>query len=634
MNYSAIDALIASGDSSDRRTAATMLGYSGDADAVERLVVMLRDVNSGVRDAVQNALMFMGGRTAVEKVVPLVAETDPGLRNAAIDILRKIGDDGIDVLHGLAGHPNDDVRLIVLDVLGTIGNPQSVDVLIGGLLDANANVRNAAVVSLGLLGDPKAFEHLKALLDDEEWIRFSAIESLSRLPHDALPDFLLSQLERFRHDELTMAALLESLGKIRSKEVAGPLTAMLNDAGPFLEVEIVRALLKILTPDELAGLPVKDAGIIKTIMDVRLAEADDEMLFDMLSALSRVGDHASARAMVELARGTDPDTQTDRLAAVIDALCGIGDRDVMARMLDDDDNLRIVAARVLGRIGGRDGARLICDRISSAQVHVKRAMTDALASIGGAELRDTFRELLKDGDGHVVSSSLRALGKIGEPGDIALIEPFLRHEYPDVRGAALASIVEIGTCRAEDVFMGMCSDADPGCRIMALCGLDLMGSTRLSEVAGKLVRDRDGEVQAAAVEVIRDKDLAVAHDLLRDLIASDHDQVRYTAIDIVGLRKIDELRGILEETISGDDMWAVSHAIEALGLFRDTQARDRILDVIACGSDFLRITAIRTLGGWGQEDLVAELEPWLDDPNPDVARAAIDAIDRLQGAGF
>jgi HEAT repeat protein len=155
-----------------------MLGDSGGAGAVERLVVLLRDVNSGVRDAVQNALMFMGGRTAVEKVVPLVAETDPGLRNAAIAILRKIGDDGIDVLHGLACHPNDDVRLIVLDILGTIGNPQSVDVLIGGLLDANANVRNAAVVSLGLIGDPTAFEHLKALLDDEEWIRFSAIESL------------------------------------------------------------------------------------------------------------------------------------------------------------------------------------------------------------------------------------------------------------------------------------------------------------------------------------------------------------------------------------------------------------------------------------------------------------------------
>ena len=56
--------------------------------------------------------------------------------------------------------------------------------------------------------------------------------------------------------------------------------------------------------------------------------------------------------------------------------------------------------------------------------------------------------------------------------------------------------------------------------------------------------------------------------------------------------------------------------------------------MIACGAEFLRITATRTRGGGGQEDLVAELEPWRNDANPDVALAAIDAIDRLEGTGF
>ena len=100
MNYSEIDALMKSDDSSDRRMAASMLAEVGnDPEAIERLVELLKDTNGGVRDASQSALMFLGGRYTVEKVVPFVAEIDPGLRNAAIDILRKIGDDGIDVLH-------------------------------------------------------------------------------------------------------------------------------------------------------------------------------------------------------------------------------------------------------------------------------------------------------------------------------------------------------------------------------------------------------------------------------------------------------------------------------------------------------------------------------------------------------
>ncbi|HQI81774.1 MAG TPA: HEAT repeat domain-containing protein, partial [Deltaproteobacteria bacterium] len=316
MDYTEIDALMASQESADRRMAATMLGESGDDAAVERLVRLLKDSNSGVRDAAQSSLMLMGGKRAVELVAPLVAEIDPGLRNAAIDILRKIGDDGIDVLHRLAVDENDDIRLFVLDILGTIGNPESVDVLIGGLRDADANIRNAAVVSLGLLGDTKAFEHLKALIDDEEWIRFSAIEAMSHLPHEGLPAFLLEQLQRWGHDELTISALLETIGKIRAKQCVEPLVAMLENASAYVETEIVKALLKILSPGEIAGLARRQSHAIKAVIDMHLADADDELLGEMLSALSRIGDRASVQALVDLARATDPDTQAERLAAV------------------------------------------------------------------------------------------------------------------------------------------------------------------------------------------------------------------------------------------------------------------------------------------------------------------------------
>jgi HEAT repeat protein len=81
-------------------------------------------------------------------------------------------------------------------------------------------------------------------------------------------------------------------------------------------------------------------------------------------------------------------------------------------------------------------------------------------------------------------------------------------------------------------------------------------------------------------------------------------------------------------------MWAASHAIEALGRFKDEQAKARLLHLLICGSDFLRISAVKTIALWEEEALAAELEPYLDDPNPDVARAVVDAIDRLQEVSF
>jgi HEAT repeat protein len=473
--------------------AATMLGESGDEPAtIGRLVELLKDTNGGVRDASQSALMLLGGKNTVEKVAPLVGIIDPGLRNAAIDILRKVGDDGIDVMHRLAVDENPDIRLFVLDILGTIGNPESVDVLIGGLADPNPNIRNAAIVSLGLLGDPKAFEYIKPLIEDEEWIRFSAIEALSQIPHENTAGFLLEQLERWSLDELTVSALLETIGKIKPKQCVNALIAMLETANAYIETEIVKALLKILSPDEIASLPDKDAHIIKTIIDMHLNDVEEELLSEMLMVLPRIGDQASVQAMVELARNTDPDTHPEKFGIITDALCRIGDVGAMVKLLDAEDKLKILAANVLAGIGKDEGATRICEKIFTAQGYVKRAMTDALASIGGASLCDTFRRLLTDSDGHVISSSLLALARNGDPDDISVMEPYLSHNYPDVRETALISVVMIGTGRAHEVFMQMASASDQGKRITGLRGLEHMESPCLHQVTEKLLQDKNG----------------------------------------------------------------------------------------------------------------------------------------------
>lgn len=635
MDYSEIDALMKSEDSSERRMAASMLGDAGDdPQAIERLVELLRDENGGVKDASQSALMFIGGRNTVEKVAPLVGIIDPGLRNAAIDILRQVGDDGIDVLHRLAVDESNDIRLFVLDILGTIGNPESVDVLINGLNDADPNIRNAAIVSLGLIGDPKAFEHIKPLIDDEEWIRFSAIEALSQIPNENIADFLLEQLRRWSSDELTVSAILETMGKIRPKQCVNALIEMLGTSNAYIEAEIVKALLKILPPEEIASLPGKGAYTIKSIIDMHLNDAEGDLLGDMLAVLPKIGDRSSVMAIIELARSTDPDNHPEKMLAITEALCRIKDLEAVQGLLDDEDKLKILAADVLARIGSQENASMLCERVFSASGYVKRAMADALASIGGERLSETFRGLLNDMDGHVISSSLLALGRNGDTRDIKVMEPYLSHKYPDVRATALTSVVMIGTRGAEDVFTRMISDADPEKRITGLTGLERMESSELNQAAEKLLKDGSWEVRAAAVKTIRDKDLPITTDMIRSLLSDSHEQIRYAALDMIGIKKVNDLKDKLDDAIAGDDMWAASHAIEALGSFKDDSSRDRLLGLLNCDSDFLRISAIKTISTWGDEALASELEAYIDDPNPDVGRAAMDAIDRLQGVSF
>lgn len=629
-DFAEIDALMRSPDSSDRRSAASLLAEVGGDAAIDRLLVLLKDANNGVREAVLGNLTFLGGRKTVEKIAPLLKETDPGIRNAAIDILRKIGDEGLDILEDLARREKD-VRLFVLDILGTIGNPDSLEVLTEGLRDQDPNVRNAAVISLGMLGDERAFPHLKVMMDDEEWIRFSAIDALAQMPGEQTVDFLMNQLERMPSDDLTVSAILENLGRLKPRKCVPALVERLKHSSAYMENAIVQTLMEILSPDEIRDFSASDTHVIKSILDRHIAKTEGEMLTRMLMVLSRIGDRKSISAMIEMARDTDPDTQTDQWSAITEALTRIHDTAPMVELLDMGDKLRILAANVLAKIGGEAGAREITSRIFSCQGYVKRALTDALAAIGDPSTRETFLKLIHEGDGHVISSSLRALGTYANPEDIREIEPFLAHRYPDVRESALNGIVRIGTDQAEELFVRMTEDPDPSRCIIGLSGLSRMKGSRLQPSAHRLLKNDDPGVRTAAVEVIRDEDLPIAIDTLTELLHDEHEQIRYMAMDIVGMKRIQDLRPHLENAVSDRDMWAASHAIEGMSAFCDERAKAKLLKLLKHGSDFLRISSAKALGRWGDESLAQELEPHLDDPNPDVARAVAEAIDSLQG---
>ena len=134
--------------------------------------------------------------------------------------------------------------------------------------------------------------------------------------------------------------------------------------------------------------------------------------------------------------------------------------------------------------------------------------------------------------------------------------------------------------------------------------------------------------------MVRDSGLPIENDVLLVLLNDGHEEIRHLAIDIVGARRIAPLRSFIEEAVTAGGMWTSHHAIEALGKFRDDEAKERLLAILEGSPDFLRISAAKALGEWGDESLAGELEVHLDDDNLDVARAVAEAMDKLQGVSF
>ncbi len=633
MELSTIDKLAASDDPAERRQAAALLADVGGDDALDRLEQLVQDRNEAVREVAQDSIIILGGHEAVKRIAPLVGSPDAGIRNTAIEILRRIGEDGLDILHTLAHSPDDRLRLFIVDVLGSIGNHDSLETLIECLFDENANVRNQTVISLGTIGNAKAFEHLKALINDEEWIRFSVIEALAKIAHPEAVDFLLSELKRWSNDEITLSAILETLSTIPSEKVIRPLLDMIPEATPYIRLAIVSTILKVIP--SITALSAADTACLKGIIEEHLRDADDEVLKHMLTALATIGDHASTQKIIELSQEIDPDTRPDLWEDIQGTLSAIGDKPALLSLLDaGEERLKMLGAQILGRIGGDEEARAISARIPVSQGYVKRAYVEALYTIGSPESRETFKSLIHDKDGHVACYAIRAVGSMGNPDDIDDLKILLAHPYTDVRDVTLEAIARIGSAKAQGAFLSLLHHADPQMRIMGLMGLARLNAPMLADSVLKLLDDGTVEVRLRAIQTAKDAGLPLSLDKLKALLDDESHDIRFVVLDIIGQQRLMELRPIIDDAVESDDMWIAYHAIEALGHFHDDDAKGRLLTVLAGNQDFLRIAAVKTLGGWGDESLADELEIYIDDKNLDVARGVSQAIDKLKGLEF
>ncbi len=133
-----------------RKCAASALGSINDSRCADALISAMNDENIWVRYASAIAV----GKIGVEKARPALIKSlrqDTGLvRIAAIEGLLMKNDPGlVALLVPLVTDSDDDVRKVVAETLGRIGNEQSMAILEEMLADSSPKVSHAAIRALG-----------------------------------------------------------------------------------------------------------------------------------------------------------------------------------------------------------------------------------------------------------------------------------------------------------------------------------------------------------------------------------------------------------------------------------------------------------------------------------------------------
>jgi HEAT repeat protein len=359
-------------------------------------------------------------------------------------ILKEIGEKTLPLLRPLLKDKDDDIRKFALDLIYEIKSsdyPQEIARVLE--TDPNPNVRASAARALGVLKYKKALPQLINALKDNEWVCFSALESLALLGDESSIEPVASLLNS--ESEAIRYATIEALGKIGGRQSADALLGHLLRVNGFEKRVVIKNIVQM-------GITPSISGVSEVLMDM-LKNGDWEERVIAIKGLVDLKEEGAIRSIINIAGSLDPSNPEDeeRISHIKNLLCGFGCVDVFIDILDDPSikyKGKVIAINVIKELRCEKAISSLIKLTEGNIRDIRRASIEALGNIGSEAAKQAIIEALSDYDSHVRKSAACALGKIG---DKVAFEPILNllrvEKYQDVMEEAVKALLAIDSKR-------------------------------------------------------------------------------------------------------------------------------------------------------------------------------------------
>ncbi|MCK6439411.1 MAG: HEAT repeat domain-containing protein [Planctomycetes bacterium] len=304
------------------------LGRSHTETSVMKLVERLRDPSRAVQDTARDALIEIRGEPVVKALIPLLDDENPQTRNLAIDILGHVGIDAPGQLHHVIVSGSDDAKIFSLDILGALKHADSVEAIARAFESDNVNVRNAGAMALSRIASPRAVPYLMKALEDDEWVRFSAIEGLARSGSPQVVGTLVDKLRDSREMDY-YSGILECFVQMRHPAAIVPLLLELCHVSAKHHATIVEALVELISiqPPEAEITPAVRKNV-RPALETELTNPDPWCVFRALDVIHWLGDRDYLDAVLDVFSSGNELTQ----AGAVRALGAIATKDDAPRL--------------------------------------------------------------------------------------------------------------------------------------------------------------------------------------------------------------------------------------------------------------------------------------------------------------
>ena len=605
-----------SADPDMRQKAAYLVSHSTDAGDFPLMFELLGDKDWRVRKTIVDGFVRDPRGEVIEKLLDALADPEnAGRRNSATEAMVRIGDATVPaIVRRLQSHPESDVRLSLVNLLGDLRNSEGFDVLCETLEnESDVNVASSIISSLGKFRDASAIPALLRVLErPDTWLKFHSVEALGEIgDRAALPAILPLYAEKSLRKPV-----LEAVGKI-------------GDVGT------VNFLLRIIAEEEKLNLTA-------------------------LRALVRIAEASRPRIVAQNERDTI--RRNFRIAFPPNKV------DALIEQVQSSSK-REVRSFILTFLGWSSDERAIPVLLSFLdQPETAEIAAQALIDFGPLAVPPILDTLQNAQEDEVIALLLRVINAVGSAESIAAVLPFLDHRNALIRRLAIETLGELMHPSPIDYLLAKLDDSDVGTQQAAVNAAtalvnafpeikaDVLAKIRRllqsKSVPAKLnslsiyvniqgegypdelllaSKDSDPAIRQKAVSLMGKYGEERFADQLVLSLTDESSAVRLAAINaVVKLRPEKGVKPLIS-SLEDSDVWIRTAAAQALGEYGDPSATEPLMRHLESDLPPVRIAAIEALGKSGQGAVRSVLFRCTTDPDIEIRRAAVLALARVPG---
>ncbi len=578
-------------------------GGSGPLSSMEVVAAVSAD-DWRLRGAAVRALRQSATRDELAHLLETLQRDhhDLNVLSSALQVLVAANRDVTAPLVQLLGDPSANLRMHAALALGALADPAAVPALIAALEDDDANVRFHAVEALGRMRASEAVEPLARIAESGDFfLSFPAIDALGRIDDAGVVPTLVRLLDQ----ELLRSAVVDSLAALGDEDCVQPLVARLNagdgDPGPIAAA--------------LAGIHARyDAADGAGVHIVELARR----------ATTPQGIGVLAEAVHQRRRP---------LSSLVAVLGWMGPDGVNALVsVLGEPGIEAPLADALTHLGAA-AVDPIVDRVRAGSRDGRLAAAALLGRVGDRRAVPALIELLSEADDDLVGAAASSLASLGDPRALDALLPLFAHRNASVRQAAIAAVNSIGAEGTAARVRARMTDSDPRVRECAIRVAAYFGFDGTAAGILDALGDDSADVRRAAIEQLPvvDDPRAIA----RLLGALRDETPRNRAAAAHALRSADDggAEGALITALEDADPWVRYFSAASLAVHGGRAAVEALARTAASdAAPHVRIAALQTIAALDAEAVVPLAARYIDQPDDDLACAAVTALAGATGA--